>query len=70
VNSKKPRSKKKHVGIQWLRSVLAPKILQVKFLVKENRLRMASNKTKIPGKMRRIASAEAGTSEENLFECA
>ena len=37
-----------------------PKILQVKFLAKENRLRMASNKTKIPGKMRRIASAEAG----------
>ena len=67
---KKSEFEKKHVGIQWLRSVLAPKFLQVKFLAKENRLRMASNKTKIPGKMRRIASAEAGTSKENLFECA
>lgn len=69
VNSKNLRLKKTCWDPMFAIST-CPKILQVTFLAKETRLCMASNKTKIPGKMRKIGSAEAGTSKENLFEFA
>ena len=68
VNSKKPRSKKKTCWDPMVAISTCLKISPSQVPCKKKPAAHGFQQTKIPGKMRRIASAEAGTSEENLFE--